>query len=361
MNNEVIEAMQTAKSVEQSVAKALEAKNPDEAASVVMQDEVEMLSNDASANITPVIDKSENKLVATHTYSHLNQGDWRVFGCSMQGKDHLTMNPVVPCQDNHCLLPIDDGWGVVVVCDGAGSHKYSHIGSKFVSQFVAERICQSVKETNFYQGQTLPSEENWRNWCKALVWQTRQALGEFVVTQKETVPDMDIGNVGCTLIFAVFSPFGILSAHVGDGRAGYRDAKRWQSMMTPFNGEYSNQTVFLNSDYIYQDQLENPKEPTRPFLETKVVAGAIVGFVLMSDGCENGLYYVDEYDTKSKKVIEINRPIDGFDHIIQMLDLALAESEASAKELFLQMISKGNQPLIEEGDDKTLVLGYLVG
>lgn len=302
---------------------------------------------------------SLNTSEATNAYSEINKGGWRVFGCSMQGKDHLKANPAIPCQDNHCILPIDDGWGVVVVCDGAGSHKYSHIGSKFVSKYVAQQAYKGIKETNFYQSHTLPSEEGWRNWCKALVWQTRQALGDFVKIQKQNVDDIDVSNVGCTLIFSVYSPYGILSAHIGDGRAGYRNVKNWQSMIMPFNGEYANQTVFLNSDYIYQHRLENPQEPNKPYLETRVIAGKITGFVLMSDGCENGLYYVDEYDPIEKTVKTINRPIDGFDGIIQMLKDAEQHGE-KAEDLFLKIIRQGNQPLVEEGDDKTLVLGYLI-
>lgn len=90
-------------------------------------------------------------------------------------------------------------------------------------------------------------------------------------------------------------------------------------MMTPLNGEYSNQTVFLNSDYIYQHQLENPNDPSKPFLETQVVTGKINGFVLMSDRCENGLYYVDEYGHINHIAKDINKPIKDFDKIIQML------------------------------------------
>lgn len=329
---------------------------------------------DIRSSVTPVNDHQQDvvavklpesnkkpvgELVAQSVSNEIFEGAWHVFGCSMQGNDHLKMNPIVPCQDNHYMLSIDEQWGIAVVCDGAGSHKYSHFGSKFVSQFVAEQVCKSIKETNFYQSHTLPSEEGWRNWCKALVWQTRQALGDYVEAQKKQMEDIDIGNVGCTLIFAVYSPYGILSAHIGDGRAGYRNAKSWQSMMVPFNGEYSNQTVFLNSDYIYQHQLENPKEPNKPYLETRVIAGKIGAFVLMSDGCENGLYYVDEYDAVNKTVKDINRPIDGFDGIIQMLKDEKKKGGEQARALFLKMVQQGNQPLMEEGDDKTLILGYL--
>lgn len=292
--------------------------------------------------------------------TYIQAGNWRIFGYSAQGKDHLKMNPIVPCQDNHFIQSVDDGWGVAVVCDGAGSHKYSHIGSRFVTRFVADQVCHGVRNSTFYQKQNLPSPETWRKWCKALVWQTRQALEQFVKSQQAQIADISIGNVGCTLIVTVYSPYGILSAHIGDGRAGYRNAVEWDSIMTPFNGEYSNQTIFLNSDYIYQHELENPNEPERPFLETRVISGNVKSFVLMSDGCENGLYYVDKYDEVSKKVIDVNRPIDGFDAIIEMLSDRLKVNQNEATALFADIVNKGNAPLVEEGDDKTLVLGFLV-
>lgn len=282
---------------------------------------------------------------------------WRIFHESLQGRDHLKASPAIPCQDNHYIEPIDDNWGVAVVCDGAGSHKYSHFGSKFVSEFSAKHLAEVIKNSQLYQKGIIPSENAWRDVCKTTVFMARQALEKYIDQQKVNYPDMTIRNAGCTLIIAVYSPVGLFVGHIGDGRAGYYDGNSWQSMIKPFKGEYANQTIFINSDHIYAD-MENSKDPTNPYLETRIIQADIKAFVLMSDGCEKGMYHIDEYDEKNGKIREINRPINGFSTLAEEL---MSRNKDAATDYFHQVLMEGNEPLKEEGDDKTLILAICKG
>ena len=60
-----------------------------------------------------------------------NKTSWVAAYASVIGNGHIQTN--TPCQDNCEHIKVNDDWGVAVVCDGAGSAKFSHIGSDFVS------------------------------------------------------------------------------------------------------------------------------------------------------------------------------------------------------------------------------------
>ena len=292
---------------------------------------------------------------------------WKLFAISKQGKDHLRKTPTIPCQDSHCMKVIDDKWGVAVVCDGAGSQIYSHYGSKFVANEIAEHFASWIPTTQIYKTNQLPKDNDWNEYCKLLIKQTRDKLDVFVDKMKseESTKGIGIRDVGCTIIWVIYTPIGLLTGHVGDGRAGYKDINGWHSMMTPWEGEYSNITVFINTDMIYANKFENLTDPSKPFLETKVIHNnQISAFILMSDGCEKGLYETVVYDKSANANIRINKPhANNCDSIVDVLSKVLKttpqDCEVKARQLFEEIVDRGNDALEKEGDDKTLVLGFL--
>ena len=364
-----------------SASATIDAAKASNVASVIMTGAVEQKSSstaalimdqslpsefDAIAVLTPV--EPELPAIPQPPYSTTNLShSWKLFGISKQGQAHLAKAPGIPCQDSHNIQPISDDWGVVVVCDGAGSQSHSQHGAKFVAKEIAEHLAAGIPQTNIYKTQQLPSPEAWHQYCKALVLQTRKKLEEWIVGEAQSdqaIEGATIRDVGCTLIWTVYTPMGLLTGHVGDGRAGYRDAEGWHAMMTPWEGEYSNQTVFINTDSIYADQLENQADSTRPFLESRVIDNPnIDAFVLMSDGCESGLYETVAYDAEKNANVKINRPHAGVcNNIIEMLEKKIAETSSDvpeAERLFTSIVEEGNTALKNEGDDKTLVLGFL--
>ena len=50
------------------------------------------------------------------------------YGFSLTGKSHISRE--LPCQDNHKIKKIDNGWYIAAIADGVGSAKNSQIGSK---------------------------------------------------------------------------------------------------------------------------------------------------------------------------------------------------------------------------------------
>ncbi|BFL70020.1 hypothetical protein SKB0120_10820 [Moraxella osloensis] len=65
------------------------------------------------------------------------QPSWQVYGASSIGKSHIDSN--LPNQDSIYLQKTQDGM-VAVVCDGAGSAKFSQAGAAFFSQAIAQML-----------------------------------------------------------------------------------------------------------------------------------------------------------------------------------------------------------------------------
>lgn len=65
------------------------------------------------------------------------QSSWQVYGASSIGKSHIDSN--LPNQDSIYLQKTQDGL-VAVVCDGAGSAKFSQAGAAFFSQSIAQML-----------------------------------------------------------------------------------------------------------------------------------------------------------------------------------------------------------------------------
>ena len=65
------------------------------------------------------------------------QSSWQVYGASSIGKSHIDSD--LPNQDSIYLQKTQDGM-VAVVCDGAGSAKFSQAGAAFFSQSIAQML-----------------------------------------------------------------------------------------------------------------------------------------------------------------------------------------------------------------------------
>ena len=126
--------------------------------------------------------------------------------------------------------------------------------------------------------------------------------------------------------------------------------------MTPHKGEEANQTVFVTNN-VLESGLRLSDVPVP---ETSVIESPIKAFVMMSDGCEDGLW------TKNRKEIlpngdfryvPLNLPFEpALDDIIKRL--SGCEEDREAEELFISLVSQYNRPLKYEMDDKTLCIGF---
>ena len=148
-----------------------------------------------------------------------------------------------PCQDTHIVRTSPSGaWTGVVVCDGAGSAKFSKKGAEVASQHYADKLMEIATELE----QRAPGA--WIN----------DALIEGVVHIRHALRAVarqdDLSDYHTTLLAVLVGPTGGVCVHIGDGAifGGCFAAEDGRSLINanwflsePENGEYANETYFI--------------------------------------------------------------------------------------------------------------------
>lgn len=273
---------------------------------------------------------------------------WFVVGQSVIGKSHIENNVV--CQDNCFIEDLGNNWGIAISCDGAGSAKNSHLGSKFVSEHGAKVFRAIVEKNNFTKENILPQKENWQELARQGLYQIYKDLESY--SKKE---GLRLDSLACTIIVVIYSPLGYLVTHIGDGRAGYiNEQGDWKALIIPWKGEEANQTVFITSS-IWNDQIDT-------FIESNVVETQSKAFTLLSDGCESHSFECSKINTETKEWSDPNLPFPKFFNPLVETVLKLKKdniSDMEIKEKWASFIESGTEGLKNEPDDKTLILGIL--
>lgn len=283
----------------------------------------------------------------------VDNSDWAVVGTSVIGSSHISMN--LPCQDNCKYEYLGDGWGIAVTSDGAGSAKHSQVGSNIVAVRAIEYLKKVIEKKEWKTKNILPSEAVW----------TQHAYNVFHYIYEDLVnfgkaKGVDHKDLSATVIVLIHTPNGVLSAHIGDGRCGYKDMNgNWKSIITPHKGEEANQTIFITSDFwsIHNYVMSDVAVP-----ECIVVREPITAFVLMSDGCEHTVWLCNQYDEAKQKYYDPNTPYAKLlDNCCETIIIDHNENtpldERAAK--WENFIVAGNKKFETESDDKTLLLGVL--
>ena len=189
--------------------------------------------------------------------------DFKVSYTSIQGKSHKKMDPQIPCQDAFKYDKIKIGglkrllslkkpliFDVSVVSDGAGSSTYSHLASSFCVNRLLE-LCKSrslaIEELTAYDFKKEEEKklilEGWNKLSTDLFNQTRADLLLFGEESGHQPKDLY-----CTLILVIKTPFGFLSANIGDGRAGFSNGTETKPLIVPFMTFTAGATFFIIKD-----------------------------------------------------------------------------------------------------------------
>jgi hypothetical protein len=271
---------------------------------------------------------------------------WSLAYASVTGHGHHADN--LPCQDACGVELLAHGWGIAVVSDGAGSCEYSHLGAQHVVACTLEQFKTLILSQHWHERTELPPAEVWYEAASHALRQVRQALKHYA-----TMHDYTLASLSCTMIGVIFSPYGLLAAHIGDGRAGFlSQSGEWQPLITPYHGEYANQTVFVTSDLC--------GEALRPpYFETAIVAEAVQAFCLLSDGCERASYQCYLYDEVQQRFYDPNKPYPPFfNRVVDWLKY-LPHHEHTQQEInaqWAQVLCSGTEVLRQERDDKTMII-----
>ena len=281
--------------------------------------------------------------------------EWFIVGASSIGKSHTTSNK--PCQDNHFCDSIGYGWGIAITCDGAGSADNSSIGSEFVAKKAFTLFKDAISQTNYRENKILPTDRDWEIITNKIFTQIHFELDDFSRAKK-----LETSSLACTLIVVIYSPMGLLVAHLGDGRAGYCNLNGiWESIMTPHKGEEANQTIFITSPGWQNEKHFTMSRVLVP--ESRVIRERAIAFTLMSDGCETHAFECSKMDPITSRWSDPNRPFPNFfDPLILNLK-SMNQNKVSVEEVnvkWRKFVEEGTPGLRDESDDKTLILGVLV-
>lgn len=280
--------------------------------------------------------------------------EWVLVGASVKGNGHIQSN--MPCQDNHKYESLGNGWGIAVVSDGAGSAEHSELGSKVVAERGVFHFKNLVEKEGWMKNNVLPTDVEWLQKSYYTLKSIRNEVE--LVAQKNNV---ELKSLSATCLVVVYSPIGLLAAHVGDGRMGYKSASgEWRAMMTPHKGDEANQTIFLVSDFwsIPNYVMSGVLVP-----ESVVVREPVKAFALMSDGCENTSWKCTTLNPATGKYYDQNEPFEGFFNPLEETLLTFHKdsvSEEERKAKWYKFIESGTNGFVKEQDDKTMIYGVNV-
>lgn len=221
---------------------------------------------------------------------------WISTNVAIQGSSHI--KSCTPCQDYVDSVITEKG-GAIVLSDGAGSAKYSNVGSEISCSALFDYISERFDE--LYNGNAHEIKLN-------IIHRIRTRLG-IAAKNRSTKKD----DFASTLLFVAIENDKFVCGHLGDGVIGYITLDNSVEVLSkPENGEFANTTFFTVSKN-YQRHLRLIKGSTKE----------VKAFFLMSDGAAECLYqrksnqfanainmfsnWIDLYDiTEVKKAIKEN-------------------------------------------------------
>ena len=178
---------------------------------------------------------------------------WKAIACSEIGTSHQKSR--LPCQDytefirlNNAGKLADDGKIVIgAVSDGAGSCKYSDIGSKLAVITALKHLKNCAKELKENQKDSSPEIlEDWAN--QAFVKILEKVKERFGRRAKEK--SCSPKDFSCTLLVVIASPNWLVAMQIGDGFIVTRNRKpksEYKLLFHPSKGEYANETTFVTA------------------------------------------------------------------------------------------------------------------
>jgi len=286
----------------------------------------------------------DKQLVKLKSYNNTNQEI--IIGASLRGKSHIESN--TECQDCHMYDKLDNGWIVLVVSDGAGSAKFAERGAKANCNITLTLIKKLIQQKNW---KTLPAEKEWNIEVTSIFLQIREIFSHKVSKLNDGTT---LSDFCATIMLAVITPDGVMAAHIGDGRMGFKtNSNEWKSLSTPHKGEEANQTIFLQN--LWNTPLVPALKISGVYVpETVVVNEKPKAVVLLSDGCENAAWECSIFNPIKGHYEDKNIPFAGF--MNPLIESLLEEDESNRMDLFIDILDHGTKACKLERDDKTMLL-----
>jgi serine/threonine protein phosphatase PrpC len=177
--------------------------------------------------------------------------NWKAVVGSAIGTSHQDQE--IPCQDYGHYRIFND---VIVgaVADGAGSAKYSNVGSGLTVKTVLKylgRISEYLQKRK-HCGQKISQPLSKEEATKLFAGAVKTAIAKL---QKQAdKEDYSINDLACTLLVFVATPDWVAAMQIGDGFIVLRSQNsEYQLLFQPDKGEFVNETTFITSTNAVKD------------------------------------------------------------------------------------------------------------
>ncbi len=187
---------------------------------------------------------------------------WQAISARATGTSHIASG--APCQDRQTFRLVDDADGgqaaIGIICDGAGSARYSEIGAEIVTD--ALRTVAGSFISDYGSSEITPLDmREWVLDIRRRVYDQAEAQG------------VEARDYACTLVFAIATDVHTICGQIGDGAIVLKEGDELHVAIWPANGEYANQTFFVTHDDSDQ-RLQVAKR------------GPVSDFIIFSDGLQ---------------------------------------------------------------------------
>jgi len=166
--------------------------------------------------------------------------EWKSVGERSTGTKHLAVNQ--DCQDyvSHTTLRNNQQVLIGAVSDGAGSARYSQVGSRLAVETSIVELQRLV--WNQVPIQQEQAEEIFRNLLN-------EVISEF--QRQAEIDGCSIHDLACTLLVFFASPDWLVAMQIGDGMIVVRHQESdYQLLFAPDKGEYINETSFVTTPNV---------------------------------------------------------------------------------------------------------------
>jgi len=169
----------------------------------------------------------------------MNLKCWSWIGACSTGSSHIKSG--TGCQDSGACIEVPCGEStalIAVVSDGAGSARFSSIGSRAVVRTMARQLVDFVRCIPASPTITAELAREWLDASRDRVSNIANAM------------DAKPRDFAATLVAAVVLPSGMTVCHVGDGACAARrqGQQNWEVASWPAHGEYASTTFFVTDD-----------------------------------------------------------------------------------------------------------------
>ncbi len=259
---------------------------------------------------------------------------WKAIACSEIGTSHQKSG--LPCQDYTEFIRLNDGGktadnGEIIigaVSDGAGSFKYSDVGSKLAVETALNTLQLWPKWLKEKQKDSSP-EILKESAEKAFAKTFREVKEAF--DKKAGEKSCSPKDFSCTLLVVVTTPNWLAAMQIGDGFiVTKKPESEYQLLFHPSKGEYANETTFVTAS----NALEK--------MQVKTLFGKQKFICVASDGLERIAINLKDW-----------QPHPGF---FEMFEKALEIRPENEEKLSTQDWLKSDAVNKKTDDDKTILL-----